>query len=279
MHRFLFYFLGFLFLGAAICNFSSIAFAYENEDSDGQDDRNSEESDSDDNNSGGFKKKRVHDMVDSILKINKSVDPNVKESRLRKLKKERELKNKEREEQRKKGLDESGDNSDESDAEAKNSSAKKNKRSDAKTGAKTKNRNDNSVKTSTSTSHGHSRSAAVSAKSARGRWSKSLPFRHSSYFVPQKVFTVKNIKLSPYTTNKYLRSSYNSMDNYRTKRYGNILQKTRSSMEYKIKSYSENQDKNTAPAAESPSSYEKFTIKSKDYFRNKSCDSIIGCSS
>jgi hypothetical protein len=268
MRRFLLYLLGFLFLSVVICNFSNIAFAYEDEDSDSQDERNSEKGEDSENS----EKERVHSIIDSILKINKHVDPTVRESRLQKLKKERELRRKEQEEQRKKELDESDDDSDEADTEAENSSAEGNKRSSAKIGAKTKDRDDDLETT---------QSSKESAKSSHERWSKLSPFQAQPYhpFSSRKVFTVKNIKLSPHTTNKYLRNSYNSASNYRTKRYGNRPQKTRLSMEYKIRSYSENRGKNTAITAELPSPYKKFTIKSKDYFGNKSCHSTTGCSS
>ncbi|MDR0753112.1 MAG: hypothetical protein LBE95_00340 [Holosporaceae bacterium] len=283
MRGFLFYFQRFLFLGIAVVSLQDFVFA--------------NEEDSDDSNHNTDTKSVVRTVVNRLLKINEGISPENRELRAKKLS-ERARRQKLDKARRRKGNEDGEDDEDDEDnennededneSEEDGSNSHENSSTATKRARKSKKaslkapraRRKKSKKTRKNTTMQKKSGRRQGVKHAKSRWQ-----RHFSSYSPShssKIFTVKDIRLSPGATNRYLRNlypagnyGYHPIGNYKTKYYG---RGTPSSIEYKIKSYGKYSGPNTPDTAldEIPFSNEKLTIKPKNYFNR--CSSSSGCS-
>ncbi|MDR1982411.1 MAG: hypothetical protein LBQ08_01265 [Holosporaceae bacterium] len=246
MSRFLFYIGGLLLLEISVCNFPNYYLFADEDDEETEADAGEDEGESTESleNEIDDTKKRVHSIVDSLLKINKHVSSTVGDEKNKKSIKEKSID---------KQIDSLRNDLDRLNKTLNKYYAEIEHSSGSEKANDTKNKNGEKKK----------------AQKSKSKHKKSYGKR-SSYST--KVYTVKNI-LSPPVMNRYLRNT-NVTPSYKNygKRSSGIL-----GGGYTIKSYGNNQ---TTMGSYSSDVNRPMATKSENYFANESpCLSSKGCSS
>ncbi|MDR0968201.1 MAG: hypothetical protein LBL99_01025 [Holosporaceae bacterium] len=251
MRNVLFYLIVALFIGTATGDFFNAAYAEdEDESEDAEDEQADEDSNADSENEDDSAEEErspkdtqnhVRSIVDSLLKINKHVNSAASASK-------------------NKASSEEGEDVDEQIIKLKEDIAALNKNLD-KYYAKNKDDAKKAIK------------KKETKKKSGNRPKRRACGRNNS----RKIYTVKNIRLSPNATNKYLRAIRNSTRPSKSyassakKPFKSSPRKEKATAKYKIKSWGDGEQAVTTG---------KFTTKTDAYLKSKSsCSFFSGCSS